>query len=129
MDAIEANERLNAAKQILAETEGQRAPHAQRGEDWISIDPRMIVGIREIAERMVVLGLGGYGWSDEEVNRARSAVTTWIDRREDKTNEKGRVIRRANHFPEPLTQTKATGIYDWAEVELWIRGFLNSAAA
>lgn len=126
MNATEVATRIAVAKAAVAKTKTRHTTDSATGE--IVIDPEMLVGIREMAERLIALGLSGYGESDEEVDRARSAITTLISRREETISEKG-VKRSANGFPLPLTQLKATGLYDWAEVEEWLRNFYSVRVA
>lgn len=125
MDALEVSARIAAARRAVAKPKSR---HRTDKDGRIVIDPEMLVGIREMTERLIALGLGGYGESDDEVDRARSAVTTLIFRREDTVSDKG-VKRSGNGFPLPLTALKATGIYDWAEVEEWLIDFYAVRAA
>lgn len=125
MEATEVATRIAAARAAVAKN---KTRHVVTDDGRILIDPDMLVGIREMAERLIAMGKGGYGESDEEVDRARSAITTLISRRWDTVNEKG-VRRRANDFPPPIVQLKATGLYDWAEVEEWIDIFYGERAA
>lgn len=125
MDALESIARIGAARRVIAKNK-ERHTITKGGE--IVIDPDMLVGIREMAERLIALGVAGYGESDEEVDRARSAITTLISRREDTISSMG-VRRSANGFPLPLTQLKATGLYDWAEVEAFLLNFYGAGRA
>lgn len=78
-----------------------------------------LVGIREIAEKLIDRGLYGEG----EIDKARSQVTTWTSRRGDKIGVSGRVLSKGNDFPEPILKLAATSIFSWPEVEEWLNDY------
>lgn len=125
MNATEVASRIGAARRAVAK---DKTRHKVTGGGEILIDPDMLVGIREMAEYLIASGLGGYGDTDDEVDRARSLVTTLIARREETISDKG-VKRTANGFPLPIKHVKATGLYDWAEVEDWFENYFSGQSA
>lgn len=85
----------------------------------VTINPTDLVGIREIAEKLIARGLYGEG----QIDNARSQVTTWISRREDKVGVSGRVMRKANGFPDPIVKLSATSVFLWPDVEKWLNDY------
>ena len=73
-----------------------------------------LAGIYEISEYLI--NEGHY----DSLPRARSTLTTWISRRHDVKDKRGKIISRGNGFPEPVVQLKSGGVYDLNVVIPWI---------